>query len=105
MAPLRCCQRPARAAERGLDRDVTQITTSSIEAFRYYADAMNFHERGLWAQAAPLLEKALELDRDFAMAHAKLAVVSGNLGMVAKRNEHAGRALALIDRLNSRERY
>ncbi len=92
-------------AEAGLDRGVTDITTSSIEAYRYYAEGINFHERALSAQAAPLLERAIAIDPTFAMAFAKLAVVSNNLGLFPKRDEYAKRALDLSSRLPSRERY
>lgn len=92
------------AAEAGLDRGLTAITTSSIEAYRYYADGLHFHERGLSAQAAPLLEKAIAIDPNFAMAYAKLAVVHSNLRS-GKIDEYAKRALQLTDRLSARERY
>ena len=97
--------RPGPASDAGLDRDVTDITTDSIEAYRYYVEGMNFHERGLSSQAAPLVEKAIEIDPNFAMAYAKLAVVNNNVGLLDKRDEHAKRALSLIDRLTTRERY
>jgi TolB-like protein/predicted Ser/Thr protein kinase len=103
-APL--VQRPGAAPlQAGLDREVTEVTTSSIEAWRYYAEGINFHERGLAAQAAPLLEKAIEIDPNFAMAYAKLAVVRHNLGAFDKRDEYAERALDLVGRLTTRERY
>ncbi len=91
--------------EAGLDRGLTAITTSSIEAYRYYADGLHFHERGLSDQAAPLLEKAIAIDPTFAMAYAKLAVVHNNLLSNVKRDEYAKRALELTDRLTTRERY
>jgi tetratricopeptide (TPR) repeat protein/predicted Ser/Thr protein kinase len=93
------------ATEAGLDRGVTEITTPSIEAYRWYAEGIHAHERGLPARAAPLLEKAIEIDPDFAMAHAKLAVVHNNLGAFVQRDEFATRAVALVDRLTARERY
>ena len=91
--------------EAGLDRGLTDITTASIEAYRYYAEGMNFHERGLPAQAVPLLEKALTIDPTFAMALAKLAVAYNNLGNFVKRDEYAKRAIEHVDRLTPRERY
>ncbi len=97
--------RPGGPPEPGLDRGVTEITTSSIEAYRYYAEGLNFHERGLSAQAVPLLEKAVAIDPDFAMALAKLAVVHNNLRLMTQSEEYAKRALAHVDRLNTRERY
>jgi tetratricopeptide (TPR) repeat protein/TolB-like protein/predicted Ser/Thr protein kinase len=92
-------------AETGLDRGVTDITTPSIEAYRYYAEGINLHERFLEAQAVPFLEKAIQIDPKFAMALAKLAVVSGNLGLTDKRDAYAKRAIENLDRLTSRERY
>ena len=78
---------------------MTEITTSSIEAYRYYAEGLHFHERGLSEQAAPLLERAIETDPTFAMAHAKLAVVYNNLVDWDKRDYYAKKALDLTDRL------
>ena len=92
-------------AERGLDRGVTEITTSSIEAYRYYAEGLNFHERGLSSQALPLFERAIQIDPDFAMALAKLAVVHYNLRTFTTSEEYARRALARVERLTTRERY
>ena len=97
--------KPGTPAEPELDRGLADVTTSSIEAYRAYAEGIGFHERGLYAQAAPLLAKAIAIDPTFAMAHAKLAVVSENLGLLEKRDEHARHALNQIDRLTTRERY
>jgi tetratricopeptide (TPR) repeat protein/TolB-like protein/predicted Ser/Thr protein kinase len=88
-----------------LDRGVAEVTTSSIEAYRYYAEGINLHERSLESQAVPMFEKAIEIDPNFAMALAKLAVVSGNLGLRDKRDEYTQRALDNTDRLTTRERY
>jgi tetratricopeptide (TPR) repeat protein/TolB-like protein len=97
--------KPGQPEEAGLDRGVKDITTSSIQAYRYYSEAMLFHERGLSDQALPLLEKAIEVDPNFAMAYAKLAVVNNNLGLFDKRDAYAKEALSRTDRLTSRERY
>jgi tetratricopeptide (TPR) repeat protein/TolB-like protein/predicted Ser/Thr protein kinase len=97
--------RPGDAPEVGLDRGVTEITTSSIEAYRYYAEGINLHERYLETQAAPLLEKAVEIDPSFAMALAKLAVISNNLGLTDKSREYAKRAFDNRERLTPRERH
>jgi TolB-like protein/tetratricopeptide (TPR) repeat protein len=97
--------RPGEAPEPGLDRGLIDVTTPSIEAYKNYAEGINFHERGLSAQAAPLLEKAIALDPNFGMAYAKLAVVNNNVGLFDKRDEYAKRALDLSSRLTTRERY
>jgi tetratricopeptide (TPR) repeat protein/TolB-like protein/predicted Ser/Thr protein kinase len=88
-----------------LDRGLTEITTSSIEAYRFYAEGINFHERGLYEQAEPLLERAIEIDPNFAMAYAKLAVLHHNLGMFRDRDDFAKRAIEANARLTTRERY
>jgi serine/threonine protein kinase/tetratricopeptide (TPR) repeat protein len=103
--PTPLLKRPGQPEEAGLDRGVKDITTSSIQAYRYYTEGLSFHERGLSDQALPLLEKAIEVDPNFAMAYAKLAVVSGNLGLLDKRDAYAKEALSRTDRLTTRERY
>jgi tetratricopeptide (TPR) repeat protein/TolB-like protein/predicted Ser/Thr protein kinase len=88
-----------------VDRDLKDVTTSSIEAYRYYAEGVNLHERFREQEAIPLLEKAVEVDPNFALALVKLAVAHNNLGHSNLREEYAKRAVALADRLTLRERY
>jgi len=89
----------------GVDRGLTDITTASIDAYRYYAQGIDLHERSLEAQAIPLFEKALSIDPGFAMAMIKLAVAESNAGDGAKSRGYAKRALDEVDRLTPRERY
>ncbi|HTK28556.1 MAG TPA: protein kinase [Vicinamibacterales bacterium] len=89
----------------GIDRDLKDVTTSSIEAYRYYADAISLHERFREREALIPFEKAIEIDPGFAMALAKLSVVEGNLGHDNKQEEYAQRAFDHRDRLSMRERY
>jgi tetratricopeptide (TPR) repeat protein/TolB-like protein/predicted Ser/Thr protein kinase len=98
---------PGAAAGVGtdLDRGLKDITTPSVEAYRYYAEGIDFHERNLETRAAPLFEKAIAIDPNFAMALVKLAVAEDNLGDSTKRDDYAKRALAHVDRLSPRERY
>jgi tetratricopeptide (TPR) repeat protein/TolB-like protein len=89
----------------GVDRGLTEVTTASVEAYRYYAQAIDLHDRSLEMQAIPLFEKAIAIDPNFAMALAKLAVAENNVGDTGKRDEYGKRALDRIDRLTPRERY
>ena len=59
----------------------------------------------MFVQAAPLLEKAIEIYLNFAMVYAKLAVVNNNIGLFDKRDEYAKRALSLVDRLTARQSF
>ena len=88
-----------------LDRDLKDVSTSSIEAYRYYVEGIDLHNRAREQEALPLLEKAVATDPNFAMALTKLAVVESNLGHPLKREEYSKRAIEHLDRLSARERY
>jgi eukaryotic-like serine/threonine-protein kinase len=94
--------RPSGGAE--LDRGLKDVTTASIEAYRYYSEGIHLHERLKEKEAIPLLQKAVELDPGFAMALAKLAVIAGNLDRPRESADYAKRALEHADRLTPRER-
>jgi tetratricopeptide (TPR) repeat protein/TolB-like protein len=89
--------------ERVSDLGVARISTSSIEAWRFYSDGLDLHLRFKEAAAAVLFEKAVELDPGFSMAWAKLAVTARNLGR-PEAVDHAARALLHAERLPPAER-
>ena len=93
------------ALEGDLDRDLRDVTTASIEAYRHYAEGIRLHERFREEEAVPHFQRAVELDPGFAMALAKLGVVHGNLGMQEEADEYAEAALERLDRLSERERH
>jgi serine/threonine protein kinase len=66
-------------AESGLDFAIKDVTTSSTEAFRYYAEGTNIGRRGNWSEGILLLEKAVELDPHFATALGRLSAYHSNL--------------------------
>jgi serine/threonine protein kinase/tetratricopeptide (TPR) repeat protein len=88
-----------------LDRDLKDVTTSSVEAYREYAAGIEFHQRARYQEAFPHLERAIAIDPGFALAYTKLAVGNGNTGRSNERDKYAKRALELTDRLTPRERY
>jgi tetratricopeptide (TPR) repeat protein len=92
-------------ADAELDRDLNEITTSSVEAYRSYAEGVNLFERGKQLDAVPYLEKAVELDPSFAMAMGKLAAIHSNLGYWKEATEYRESAFENRDRLTARERY
>ena len=87
-----------------LDRDLRDVTTASVEAYREYAEGINLQERANYRDALPHFEEALKLDPGFAMAMAKLSVVNYNLGY-DQWVGYAERTLEHVDRLTPRERY
>ena len=98
-------QAPGAKADEGLDRGLGDVTTSSIDAYRNYAEGINLHERFREAEAATLLEKAIAIDASFAMAYVKLAVVQNNLGHLDLTDKYAALAIKNADRLTPRERF
>src|SRR6185436_4417322 len=56
-------------------------------------------------EAIPHLERAIELDPDFAMAYAFLSSVYANTGQSTLAPAQAAKAFQLRDRVSERERY
>lgn len=96
-------EQKARAAED--HRKIEDVTTSSVEAYRYFVKGMHHHERLEELEARGYLEKAVTADPGFAMAHAKLSVVHANLGDMRKAREAASLALKQAERLPPAERH
>jgi pentatricopeptide repeat protein len=88
-----------------VDADLTDVTTDSLEAYRYYAEGIRLHEELREQEAIPLLEQAVEIDPDFAMALAKLATAYSNIGNIEMAKEYSTRAMDHLDRVTDRERY
>lgn len=79
-------------------------TTSSLDALRVYSDAVTLFNQGRQLDALPLLEEAVTLDPDFAMAWRKMAVIMNNRGIEADRMKDATqRAYDLRHNLTERE--
>ena len=94
-----------QTADAELDRDLNEVSTTSIEAYRNYAEGINLFERGKQVEAVSYLEKAVELDPQFAMAMGKLAAIYSNLGHMKEAQGYRERAFQNRDRLSARERY
>jgi len=93
------------AVPAALDRDLTDVTTASVGAYREYAAGIELHQRGRPQDAIPHFQRAVEIDPNFALAYVKMAVTSGNIGRSNERDEFAKKAMDLTDRLTPRERY
>ena len=95
---------PTSDGATGLYRDLREVTTSSIEAYRLYAQGVAFHERSREREAEPLLKQALALDSDFALAMVKLAAIENNLRHPDERDKYEKAALDRSDRLTPIDR-
>jgi tetratricopeptide (TPR) repeat protein len=86
------------------DTPIEDATTSSLEALRAYTLARKLAQKSD-ADALPYLKRAIELDPQFAAAHAALAVSRLNLGHSAEAKVHITRAFDLRDRVSEREKF
>jgi tetratricopeptide (TPR) repeat protein len=79
------------------DAPIEQATTSSLEALKVYSMGFEQHQKGNYLEAIPLYKRATELDPNFAMAYARLAVGYSNTGQDSLIVESARRAFQLRD--------
>ncbi|HEX6501850.1 MAG TPA: protein kinase [Terriglobales bacterium] len=84
---------------------VTKATTGSLEALKAFSLGQQAREQQGEAAAIPPLKRAIELDPDFALAHAILGVVYANLNQTDTAAEYTARAYALRDRVTEHERF
>ena len=87
------------------DTPVTDATTSSLEALKAYAAADAMRNGGGETESLPLFQHAVEIDPNFAMAHARLAAIYSNIGEEDRGMQAAKKAFDLRERVSERERY
>jgi serine/threonine protein kinase/tetratricopeptide (TPR) repeat protein len=86
------------------DAPIEQATTLSLEALKAYSLGAEERARTGDAAAIPYFERAIELDPNFALAHARLGTAYGNLRESDMANQHRSRAFQLRDRVSELER-
>ncbi len=86
------------------DKPLEQATTSSLEALKSYTLGDQKHAVGDDLNAAPFYKRAIELDPNFAMAYARLAVVYSNVGQMNVSKPYLDKAFELKDRASEPER-
>jgi eukaryotic-like serine/threonine-protein kinase len=82
-----------------------EATTPSLEALKAYSMGITTGRTKGNAEAIPFMKRAIELDPNFAIAYAGLAVLYGNLGQASVSADYAKKAYDLRDRVSERERY
>jgi len=88
------------------DRPLPLVTTSSLQALKNYVDASDLWSKGKYHEAVPLYKNAVQLDPDFAMAHAALggAYYSFIFNDPVDGKTEYEKALQLSSRTTERER-
>ncbi len=86
------------------DVPIDQATTSSLEALKAFAMGNEERTKGNPDAAVILYKRAIELDPNFAMAYARIAVFHGNRDEREEAQVYAQKAFDLRDRVSERER-
>ena len=87
-----------------IEKEAGKITTSSPEALKYYIEGRRHHNKVEYDQAIAYMEKAVEIDPEFAMAYRSLASSHYVLGHYADGQKYLKKALELSNRLSDNER-
>ena len=80
-------------------------TTSSLEALKAYSSAMKISLIEGWMPAIPLLNRAIEIDPEFAVAYAYRGFMYSGMGETARAVEDHRRAYDLRDHATDSERF
>jgi tetratricopeptide (TPR) repeat protein len=86
------------------DVAIEQATTASLEALKAYTMGDQARSRGRARESLPFYQRAVELDPNFAMAYARIAVFYGNQGQIESATQYVEKAFALRDRVSEREK-
>ncbi len=84
---------------------ITDVTTSSMEAYKYFLQGTEMVRKFYYEDAIGFLEKAVELDPDFATAYGYLAGSYSWIGNIGARNEAIKKANALSWKVTDKERF
>src|SRR5262249_29838530 len=86
------------------DAPIQDATTASLDALKSYSVGMATRRRQGDAASMPFFRTAIEQDPNFALAHARLSTVYGNLGEQSRSRDEITKAYALRDRVSEPER-
>jgi predicted Ser/Thr protein kinase len=87
------------------DVPLYEATTPWLEALKAYTAGLRVEFTGGSADAVPLYKRAVEIDPQFAMAHASLGLMYSDIGESVLSLESTRRAYQLRDHATDRERF
>jgi DNA-binding winged helix-turn-helix (wHTH) protein/tetratricopeptide (TPR) repeat protein len=84
---------------------VEEATTPSLEALKAYGLGVKMYETSELAAALPFYKRAVELDPNFAMAYARMAMTYSSLEEDTRSEENYRKAYGLREKVSERERF
>ena len=88
-----------------LDTPIQQATTSSLDALKALVSADALRAQGQREEALAMFKRALDIDPDFALAHARIGALYDNMAERTLSIAHRTRAFELRERASERERF
>ena len=85
-------------------RHVADVSTSSLEAYRFYSEGLTAYNNTRSLDARSLFEKAVAIDPTFAQAYFHLSLVTGQIGLTSDSDMYRAKAAEHADRLDERQR-
>jgi serine/threonine protein kinase/Flp pilus assembly protein TadD len=94
-----------REIESDIDKEIETITTGSPEALRHYIEGRRLHLIGDVIRSIAEMEKAVDIDPEFAMAYRSMSSSFSNMGWQPARRKASQKAFELSYKASDRERY
>jgi tetratricopeptide (TPR) repeat protein len=91
-------------AEDDMDQEIVNLTTSSVEAYKAFTMGLENFYRFKLSEAVVLMERAVQIDPNFALAYAVVASYLNSIGDVRRTTAATNKAMALRDRLPQSQR-
>jgi len=88
-----------------IDRETGKITTRSPEAFKHYIEGKKLYNERKFREAIEVLEKAVIIDPEFAMAYDLMATSYDYMENLDQAKKNFLKAMELLDRVSDRERF
>jgi len=86
------------------DPELGRVTTPFTEAFKYYSEGRSFHSQMEYAKSISLMEKAVAIDPEFALAYRSMSAAYYGIGDPVKSLSYIEKAFRLSDRVTEKER-
>jgi eukaryotic-like serine/threonine-protein kinase len=103
--PMRRKLGESLASIQKFDTPIEQATTPSLAALKAYTEGDQKRARGEEAESIPFYKMAIELDSNFAIAHARLGAIYGDLGERALADQYMKLAFERREYVSGREKF
>jgi serine/threonine protein kinase len=87
------------------NKPLAEATTTSLDALKIYTDALKTLDQRGDKEALPLMQRAVEIDPEFAVAYNALGNMYANLNEITQGRDNYRKAYELRERVNAAERY